>query len=86
MIKVDFMLMGIQKAGATSLAAQLSEDPAYINRSRHRVQTTPYIELFDRERVLLLAFEEYAADQQRALQAIAEYLGVSIEDFKVTIV
>ncbi len=58
------------------------EDPAFINRSRYKFQITPYLELFDRERVLLLVFEEYAADQHRSLQTIAEFLGVSNDDFK----
>lgn len=58
------------------------EDPAYINRSRYKVQITPYLELFKRERILLLVFEEYVADQHRTLQAIAEFLGVSSEGFE----
>jgi hypothetical protein len=58
------------------------DDPVYINRSRYKVQITPYLELFGREKVLLLVFEEYAADQRRTLQAIAEFLGVSSEGFK----
>lgn len=58
------------------------EDPVYINRSRYKVQITPYLELFKREQILLLVFEEYVADQQRTLQAIARFLGVSSEDFK----
>ena len=58
------------------------EDPVYINRSRYKVQITPYIELFGRERILLLVFEEYAADQRRTLQAIAEFLGVSSDGFE----
>lgn len=52
------------------------KDPAYINRTRYAVQIRPYLELFPRENVLLLVFEEYVADQPRALSQIASFLSI----------
>jgi hypothetical protein len=57
------------------------ENPAYINRSRYAVQIRPYLELFPRESVLLLIFEEYVADQLDAIQQIGAFLGISAEPF-----
>lgn len=57
------------------------EDPGYINRSRYAVQIRPYLELFPQENVLLMVFEEYIANQVRALEQIAAFLGVSAEAF-----
>ncbi len=57
-------------------------DPAYINRSRYSVQIKPYLELFARENVLLLIFEEYVADQPKTLRQIATFLGISPDAFE----
>ncbi len=54
-------------------------DPTYINRSRYAVQMRPYLELFPRENVLLLVFEEYIANQSQTLRQIAAFLGVSTD-------
>lgn len=56
-------------------------DPRYINRSRYAVQIRPYIELFGRQNVLMLIFEEYVADQDATLRQVAEFLGILSEDF-----
>ena len=58
------------------------QDPTYINRSRYGVQIRPYLELFKRENILLLLFEEYVASQSGTLQLIADFLGVSAEPFQ----
>ncbi len=60
------------------------EDPTYINRSRYTVQMRPYLELFPRENILLLVFEEYVANQPQTLQQIAAFLGISSGAFTDT--
>lgn len=55
-------------------------DFGYINRSRYAVQIRPYLELFGRENVLLLVFEEYVSDQQAALRTLMDFLGVQFID------
>lgn len=60
------------------------EDPGYISRSRYAVQIRPYLELFPRENILLMMFEEYIANQSRALEQIAVLLGISADAFAAT--
>ena len=57
--------------------AVVFNDPVYINRSRYAVQLRPYLELFPRENLLLLLFEDYIADQPSTLRKIAAFLGIS---------
>jgi hypothetical protein len=64
--------------------AAVFEDPVYINRSRYAVQLRPYLDLFPRENVLLLLFEEYIADQPLTLREIAGFLGISPDAFAQT--
>lgn len=55
--------------------------PEYVNRSRYGVQLRPYLELFERDNVLLVVFEEYVRDQIAALQGIAAFLGLDPQPF-----
>lgn len=55
--------------------------PAYVNRSRYGVQIRPYLELFDRDNVLLLIFEEYVRDQIGTLEEVAAFLGIDAAPF-----
>jgi hypothetical protein len=55
--------------------------PSYLNRSRYAVQIRPYLELFERENVLLLIFEEYTADQIAGLQQVAAFLEIDPQPF-----
>lgn len=55
--------------------------PEYVNRSRYGVQLRPYLELFDRDNILLLVFEEYVRDQVAALQQIAGILDIDPQPF-----
>ncbi|MEM7131339.1 MAG: sulfotransferase domain-containing protein [Chloroflexota bacterium] len=57
------------------------KDPTYLNRSRYGMQIQPFIELFGRENVLLLVFEEYIADQNSALAQVADFLNISVNGF-----
>lgn len=57
-------------------------DPAYVNRTRYGVQIRPYLELFGRDKVLLLILEEYTHDPLRTLGQIAEFLGICPDAFR----
>ena len=57
------------------------DDPVYINRSRYGMQIRPYVDLFGRENVLLLIFEEYIIDQAQTLAQVANFLSISVEGF-----
>ena len=52
------------------------EHSGYINRSRYAVQIRPYLELFPRDSLLLLVFEDYVADQIGTLEQVARFLGI----------
>lgn len=58
------------------------QDPGYINRSRYGVQIRPYLELFPRQNILLLIFEEYVADQAGTLRQVAEFLEISSTGYR----
>lgn len=55
--------------------------PDYVNRSRYAVQLRPYLELFEREQILLLVFEEYIRDQTGTLEQVAAFLGIDARPF-----
>lgn len=59
----------------------VARDARYVNRSRYAAQIEPYIELFDRDQVLLLCFEDYIADNYGTLQQIAGFLEISEDGF-----
>lgn len=59
-------------------------DPHYINCSRYGMQIRPYLELFPRENLLLLLFEDYVADQAQALRQIANFLAIDPDAFADT--
>jgi hypothetical protein len=55
--------------------------PTYINHSRYALQIRPYLELFPRENILLLLFEEYVADPLATLAQIGRHIGARPEGF-----
>lgn len=56
-------------------------NPEYVNRSRYGVQLRPYLELFERDQLLLLVFEEYIQNQVETLVKVAEFLGIDPQPF-----
>jgi hypothetical protein len=56
-------------------------DSGYINRSRYGVQLRPYVELFGRDQILPLIFEEYIADQEATLRQVAAFLQIAPTGF-----
>ncbi len=61
--------------------AEIRRNPIYLDRSRYATQIRPYLALFPAEQVLILIFEEYAADPQAAFGQVADLLGISRADF-----
>lgn len=57
----------------------------YVNRSRYGVQLRPYVELFGREQILLLIFEEYVHAQATTLERIAQYLDIDPAGFEAAL-
>ncbi len=71
----------VRKTVATVPETAVWADPVFINRSRYSVQIKPYIELFSRENILFLLFEEYVAEQQKYLAQVASFLHISPDAF-----
>jgi hypothetical protein len=57
------------------------KDPSLLNRSRYGVQIRPFIELFGRDKVLLMVFEEYIAAQRESLDQVANFLGIESQSW-----
>jgi hypothetical protein len=55
--------------------------PDYLNRSRYGLQIKPYLELFGRENISLLIFEEYISKPIETLAQVASFLDISPEGF-----
>jgi hypothetical protein len=60
---------------------EVFEVPIYINHSRYALQIRPYLELFPRENILLLVFEEYIKDPLQTLYRIADHLEIDAHRF-----
>jgi hypothetical protein len=54
----------------------ITKDPAYINRSLYSMQIRPFIEKFGSDKVMLVLFEDYVADQVGTLKKIASFLNI----------
>jgi hypothetical protein len=57
-------------------------NPSYINRTRYFVQIKPYLDLFGRDKVLLLSFEEFIKNPKYSLQKTSEFLNIDFARFK----
>jgi hypothetical protein len=60
---------------------EVLENPIYINRTRYGMQIKPYLELFGRNQISLLIFEEYISNPIAVLEQVALFLGISPEGF-----
>lgn len=54
---------------------------AYIARSRYAMQLAPYLQAFDRARVLVVANEDLAGQRETTMRRVFEFCGVD-EDFQ----
>jgi hypothetical protein len=61
---------------------EVFEVPTYINHSRYALQIRPYLELFPRENLLLIIFEEYIKNPLPTLYTIANHLDIQPSGFK----
>jgi hypothetical protein len=48
----------------------------YIARSRYAMQLEPYLDCFDRDRILIAAAEDLAAHREQTVQGVFEFCGV----------
>ena len=64
-----------------SLEKAVLSQSSYINRTRYFVQIRPYLDVFGKEQVLLLTFEELIANKKITLDKIADFLNIDGEKF-----
>ncbi len=57
------------------------QDPVYLNRSRYGVQLRPYLDLFGRDQIKLVIFEEYFADPLTHQRDLARFLEIDADYF-----
>lgn len=60
---------------------EVFEDPTYVSHSRYAVQLRPYLELFPKENVLLIVFEEYIQSVLPTLYQVASHIGIDPSGF-----
>ena len=69
--------MHFYRRGYTDQGFSSSIDMNYILPvGRYYMQIQPYIEKFGRDRVLILKFEDFVADQRAALRQVCQFLGI----------
>lgn len=56
-------------------------NPLAIRATRYHTQVTPFIHRFGRERVLLLDFADFIADQTATLAQVSEFIGLGRDHF-----
>jgi Sulfotransferase family len=54
-------------------------DPMYVDVSDYAMQLQPYLDLFDREQILVLTTEEFSRDTVPSVRRLYEWLGVDPE-------
>jgi hypothetical protein len=54
----------------------LSEEPAYVNRSRYWMQLEPFLEHYPRESIMVVSAEELAGRRQETMSRVFGFLGV----------
>ena len=60
-----------------SIEQALSDpDSAYVARSRYAMQLRPYLDAFDRERILIVANEDLAGRREQTVRQVFEFCGV----------
>ena len=68
-----------------TLEEAILSQSTYINRTRYFVQIRPYLNIFGKDQVLLLTFEEFTNNKKMTLNKIADFLGIDgtkFYDFK----
>ncbi|HEX7049631.1 MAG TPA: sulfotransferase [Longimicrobiales bacterium] len=65
-----------QRAEHRPILTAMKREVRYTAFSDYKMQLTPYFDLFGRDRVLLLTFEQLAADPARVMDRVLRWLGV----------
>ncbi|WKN41791.1 sulfotransferase family protein [Tunicatimonas pelagia] len=70
--------------GITDLSIEevIVQNRKYIDVSRYATQITPYIERFGREYVLIIDFDDFNDNRDKAMRSIAAFLSVDFAGFK----
>jgi len=69
-----------QDAEHRPMLRAIQKDVQYTAFSDYRMQLEPYVDLFGRDRIFLMTFEELTADPRRAVQEVFRWLGVAPHD------
>ncbi|MBU8891942.1 MAG: sulfotransferase [Bacteroidales bacterium] len=55
--------------------------PEIINTSRYYTQIKPFIELFSKQNILIIDFDEFVSEKEEVVKKIAGFLNISFEKF-----
>ena len=55
---------------------EVLKDPTYINHSMYNLQLKPYLDLFDKEQIKLVIFEEYVKDPLPIVNDLFEFIEI----------
>ena len=72
-----------QPKGPVSLTAELERDPMVALIGRYADQIERYLEVFDRDEMLFLEFEQLKRDPQAVLDQTCAYLGITSAGIEV---
>ncbi len=65
------------EAERRTMLSAVREDPRYVAYSDYAMQLEPYLELFGRERIVLLTAEQLAADPTAVVTTLCSWLGLT---------
>ncbi len=71
----------VRKRTHKDLQTEIQNYESYTMRSKYYYQISPFIELFGKDRILLLLFEDLISRPQNTLVEIAHFLGIDTEPF-----
>lgn len=67
---------------AAAPEVEVLQNPSYVNRSRYGMQIRAYLDLFPREQILLLLFEDYVSAPRQTLEQVAAFLHLNPAPFQ----
>lgn len=63
---------------------ELMDNSFFIDISKYATQITPYIEMFQRENVLLIDFEDFISDQYKVISQVCQFLSIELDTIMLT--
>lgn len=81
-IKSHYIHRYAKGTGEKSSHKGILNNSHYVNVSRYGMQIENYLEIFPRENLLLLVFEEFLINHLKTLGEISDFLGITHEPFK----